>query len=246
MINFSCRKVYFYLTILLFIWSCKKENCDILEYHPNGNEKAVACLEGDLYLIKEYDKNQNLHATYYLDENAKHQGEMTFFRKNGDILEIGTYKDDDRAGWFLKYNGLGEVISRSFYGKNKIIFSEKYLKKDTVRLFLPEIDIKEIILRDKKVNVKLEFIFPLADTSINLRNVVYKAGLKRYDSERDTMFYGFQDTTISVEKENYPKLVSLLFETENPPVFYYYMVDTTRNDIVEPPEIDLLAHLLNK
>ena len=232
------------VAVFLIIFSCSRNECEPIEYFEDGNPKVVVCLVDDLSFYSHYDEKQNLEMTYFLDDSSRYQRAFTYFNSEGRIQKIGFFRNNKREGWFTTYDEKGNVYSRSFLKNDSIFFKVQYGESDPYRVFQPRLNVKNVNLFKNELSLQAELIFPLEDTSINLENVVYAVGLKRYDEKRDTMLNGRKDTYIPVERENYPKMVDLSFKWEDSPILYYYIVDTTEYEIMEPPLIDLSEYLM--
>ena len=231
-----------FISILFLFNACHEERCEVIEHYPDGKTKTVACPFKGLYFYSQFGKNQDLEMTYFLDDSSRYQGEITYY-SDGRISETGFFKDDKRQDWFTVYDDLGKVHSRTFFMNDTIVFRVQYGEDDPYRVFQPRMQVKSVDTLGGKINLQVEFNFPLKDTSINLEHVVYATGLKRFDEKPDTISNGLKDIFISVERENYPKEVDLSFIWKDPPILYYYMIDTTAFEIIEPPLIDLSGYI---
>lgn len=239
-------KQYVKLFVLLFcLLSCEKRQCEDIEFHANGKIKTSVCIETNQYCYKEYYKNGQIETKYCVDQDGNIQGEVFSFRKDGSLHKKSMYRQDLIDGLSLVYDKSGNVISKTYYIRDSLLYSEYYSSEDTSRFFSPDVTIKNADIIDSKVNVQLVLNFPLQDTSIKLDNVFYGVGMMRHNS-KDSLVYGREDTLLAVEKLNHAKEVNLFFDRETPSILYYYIVDTTRFEIIDPPKIDLSYLLTQK
>lgn len=233
--------------IIYIILSCDKNDeskCVPIEFFSNGSPMTMACRAGDLIFYKHFNESQVLEMTYYLDDSSRYQGKFTYFNNDGSVYRVGFYKDDKMHGWFTNYDDSGNIYSKSFYRDDSIFFKVQYGEKDPYRVFRAKMRLKQVNLFEDQLDIQAELIFPLEDTSINLDNVVYAVGLKRFDERRDTILNGLKDIFIPVEKENFPKTVDLSFRWEKTPYLYYYIMDTTEFEVYGPSVIDLSEYLI--
>jgi len=122
----------FFLSILIFYFSCNFEKTRIIETYDNGVVKKEEILKkNNLISIKSYYENGAIESEHNYKDSLK-DGEFKFYREDGTLAECGNYRDGYLYGQmyeftperFFKnikeYNINGNIIAITKFKENGI------------------------------------------------------------------------------------------------------------------------------
>ena len=136
---FFHKKVIKVLLVLIFLFSCKSINEEIIETHPSGNKKIVIKyngskneenLIGKFYYLDDgtkfnsisYNANGFIQSVHQMDEAQKIPiGRSLRFDKNHNIISDSNYNNGKLDGQWIIFTPNGKVMSKTFWKNGKKI-----------------------------------------------------------------------------------------------------------------------------